>query len=456
VADPEGVSVAFGDGPHVVNPTWTRLDTMAGLRVQQWTVNRGRQSEFEQVGAGTATIRLVDTEGLLDPTNGASSLFPDVLPDKQAAIALYNPVLDEWETVFRGFVDDIDYTLAPTRGWLEITIGLIDGFGYLVDSELMPGHAGVATPPTGSEGNVVYAALHTPQDRLEAVADDVGWPAGLCDFFTGNVHLTQAVYAPGTDALAAMQDAADGEFCGVSVLYCSRQGILTFHGRQARFRPDVAEYGIRRQTCGDPSLTELDDTVCPIHELGFNLGKSNLINSVLAYPMHTAITGSTPTATATVITEEQIRDQLLEDSTSILAHGKKSLSFTDLLTLDGIATGNTALEETLLFATYYRDNYHDPLPRISRLVFKARMPSDPLAGPLWRMLTRADISDRLTITTAHPGGGGFDAADYYVEGVRYTCRPANETVPDVTLELDVSPAALFDTNPFDADPDPEP
>jgi hypothetical protein len=70
------------------------------------------------------------------------------------------------------------------------------------------------------------------------------------------------------------------------------------------------------------------------------------------------------------------------------------------------------------------------------------------------MLTLADISDRLTLTTAHPGGGGFTAEDYYVEGLRYECEPANDQVPNVQLELDVSPAALFDVNPFAADPDP--
>jgi len=453
MAEPLGVSLAFNDGPHVVNPTWTRLDTLDGCRVQEWSISRGRPSEFEPVGAGTATVRIVDREGLFDPTNGASPYFPNVLPDRQAAIALYDPVLEEWQTRFRGFVDDLSYQLDQTRQFMVLELELIDGFGYLVDSELMPGVAGVVPPPTGSDGNVVYAAMHTPQDRLEAVADDVHWPAGLCDFFTGNVWLTQAVYAPGTDALAAMQDAADGEFAGVAVLFCSRRGILTFHGRQARFRPDVAEYGIRRQIVGDPSLADSDPTVCPLHELSFSLGKEHLYNSVLAYPMHTAITGSTPTATATVITEQQIRDQLLEDATSILAHGKKSLSFTDLLTLEGIATGNTALEETLLVAGYYRDNYHQPLPRPSRMVFKSRRPDHPNAGPLWKMMCRSDISDLLTLTTAHPGGGGFDETDFYVEGFRQTCRPGGD-VDIVELELDVSPRALFDTNPFDADPDP--
>jgi hypothetical protein len=461
VADPHGVSIAFGDGPHVVTPTWTRIDTLAGCRVQSWSISRGRPSEFEQVSAGTATVKIIDSEGLFDPTNGGSTYFPNVTTDKQAAIALYNPVLAEWRTVFRGFVEQWNLTLSPTRSHLELDLELIDGLGYLVDSELMPGKDGVLPPPAGAEGNVVYAAMETPKDRIEGICGDVGWPLGLTDIFTGNVYLTQQTVAPGTDALSAMLAAADGEFPSVALLYCNREGALVFHGRNARFRPDVAEYGIRRQICGDPSLTSLDDSVCPISEMSFALGKSNLYNRVLAYPMHTAISGTTPTAVATVITEAEIRDQVIEDDTpgptnSLTVHGTKTLSFTDLLTLQGIATGNTALEETLLFATYYRDNMKQPLPRISRLVFKSRHPSDPLADPLWRMLTRADISDRLTITSAHPGGGGFTAEDYYVEGLRYECHPGAPDLAVVTLELDVSPAALFDTDPFPDDPDPGP
>jgi hypothetical protein len=156
-------------------------------------------------------------------------------------------------------------------------------------------------------------------------------------------------------------------------------------------------------------------------------------------------------------TAAEISGQLLEDATSITAHGNKGLTFTDLLTVEGIATGNTALEETLLMATYYRDNYKDALPRITKMVFKSREPFDRLADPLWKMMCRCEISDLLSVTTAHVGGGGFaDTGNqgYYVEGIRYTCRPASPRVHDVTLELDVSPQSLFTNNPFDSDPDP--
>src|SRR5262245_31065933 len=149
MAAPQGVSIAFGSGPLVVNPTWTRLDKIDGLHVQSWSISRGRPTEFEQVGAGTATVRIVDELGLLDPTNGFSTYFGDVLPDKQAAIALYDPVQEEWQTIFRGYIDEINYELDLTRSFLRVDLQLVDAFGWLTDAELMPGEDGVTPTPKG-------------------------------------------------------------------------------------------------------------------------------------------------------------------------------------------------------------------------------------------------------------------------------------------------------------------
>lgn len=456
MADPLGFSIAFNDGPLVVTPTWTRIDTLSGCRVQEWTISRGRRNEFDKTGAGTATVRIADLDGLFDPTNGFSTYFGKVLPDKQAALALFDPVQETWHTVFRGYIENVDYTIgsftfasgAVTHGVIFLEVQLVDAFAWLNDAELMPYPDAGDLPPAESAGRVFYEdTAGSVGDRIDAILADVSWPSGLSSIFTGNVRVTETVYEPGTSALSAIYDAADAEFPGVANIFVSKDGIVTFHGRQARFRPDVAEYGINRRTVGDPSVTDADATIVPIAELGFNLGKEALYNTVLAYPQDTAV-GIPPT-------ETEISGQLVEYSASITAHGPKGLTFTDLLTLEGTATGNTALQETKLFATYFADNYHDPLPRISRMVFKSRMPTHRLADPLWKMMCRCEISDLLTVQTAHIGGGGFND-DYYVEGIRYTCRPANDQIHEVTLEVDVSPQALFTNNPFDSDPDPTP
>ena len=69
MADPLGVSVGFDDPPMTVNPTWTRIDTLAGCRVTDWTIDRGRPNEFAKTGTGTAVVHIVDRHGLFDPTN---------------------------------------------------------------------------------------------------------------------------------------------------------------------------------------------------------------------------------------------------------------------------------------------------------------------------------------------------------------------------------------------------
>lgn len=436
-SDVQGFAIAFDDDTLEPNPAWTNIQALTGCRVQSLSWRRGRPDEFSKTGTGTASVRILDLEGLFDPTNLSSDYFGKILPDKQAAISLYDPVLEEWHTQFRGYIENWNYTLGITREWFELQIDLVDGFAILNDAELQPGSAG-DPPPSGSEGNVFYEdTAGSVSDRIDAILADIGWPSDLTEIFSGNVKVQETTYAPGTQALAALFDAADAEFPGVANLYMSKDGILTFHGRQARFRPNVAAYHIREQEVADPSVTVGDPTVCPVHELSFNLGKDFVFNSVLAYPQG--------------IDEADVDGQLVQDLTSIGIHGLKSLSFTDLLTLTGLATGNTAEDETLLFAEYYKENYPEALPRISRMVFKSRMPDHRLAGPLWKMLTRVEISDLLTVTTAHPGGGGFAGAKYYVEGITCTVEPLNPIIPMVTLELDVSPAGVYDSNPFEAD-----
>ncbi len=457
------VQIAFDDDPLEPLPTWTSLDSVDGIRVQGWTVSRGRPNELEKTSAGTATVTVADRAGYFDPTNGGSPVYPNVGPDLQAAIQLWDPVAEEWQFVFRGFVEDISYDVqtvtydagAADLGVVFATLNLVDAFAWLNDYELMPYPSNGDLPDADSAGRVFYEdTAGTAKDRIDAILDEIGWPPELSDVFSMNVRLCETRYEPGTSALSALFDCVDAEYPGVANLYVSRSGIITAHGRQARFRPNVAEYGIQRRDVGDPSATILDDDVVPISTFAFAHGKAFLYNSVLVLPQDT---GEDPTQ-VTPPTEAEIAGQLLEDTTSVTAHGKKGLTFTDLLTIEGVWTGNTALEECLLFATMYRDNYKDPLPRITRMTFRSRDPRDRLAAALWRMMCRCEISDLLSVTTSHVGGGGFaDTGNqgYYVEGIRYTCRPGNDRVHDVTLEVDVSPQALFTSNPFDADQDPE-
>jgi hypothetical protein len=251
--------------------------------------------------------------------------------------------------------------------------------------------------------------------------------------------------------LEAIWDAVDGEFPGVGNAWMSTAGVLTVHGRQARFRPDVAEYGIGRFTVADPSAW--GPGVVPVAELEWMLGDDNLYNACSATPQ--GIFTDDGSWRMLDPDKDDVAGQYIKDDASVASYGLRSITFDQLQTVEGIATSNTALVETKLFASYYVTNYANPAPRLSRLVFKSRRPSDPHAGALWSFLTSVEISDLLTLKTAHPGGGGFDT-DFYVEGLHYTARPGPPDVAVVELALDVSPRANYTENPFPADPDPPP
>jgi hypothetical protein len=456
------VSVAFDNAPMDVAPTWTRIDTLAGCRVRDWTVDRGRPDEFSKTGTGTAVVHIADRAGLFDPTNATSPYNGKIVPGKQAAVSLHNPVSDSWHVVFTGFVESWHYRLAPLRNYMDLELQLVDGFAILERAELIVGEDGALPLPAEiAKGNVAYGFTEgTGADRIHAVLGDVDWPDERRDVFSLNTRFGPKAYGPGTSALDAIWDAVDGEFPGVGNAWMSKNGTFTVHGRQARFRPDVAEYGIGHYTVGDPSAwsppADPSHSVVPVAELEWVLGEDNLYNACSATPQ--GIMDDDLTRWRMLDPEkDNVAGQYVKDDTSIAAYGLRSITFDQLQTVEGIATGNNALVETKLYASYYVTNYKTPAVRVSRLVFKSRRPTDPHGPALWSFLSSVEISDLLNIRTLHGGGGGFSTAtvdDFYVEGIHMTARPGSPDLPIVELSLDVSPRANFTENPFDSDPDP--
>src|SRR4029077_7005492 len=193
--------------------------------------------------------------------------------------------------------------------------------------------------------------------------------------------------------------------------------------------------------------------VVPVSELEWSNGEDNLYNAASATPQWIGTGATIRQLNPDPPDNDDVAGQYVKDDASIAAYGLRSITFDQLQTVEGRATGNNSMVETKLFATYYVSNYSTPAPRVSRLVFKARLPTDTLAAALWGFMCNVEISDLLTLQTAHPGGGGFDT-DFYVEGLHYTARPGTPDYPILELALDVSPRANYTTNPFDSDPNP--
>ena len=428
--------------------------------VQRFEIARGRTSELDKTGTGTAAVTTFDTDGIIDPTNPTSPHAGNLDPMKQARIKIVNPwkLLNENDdttyNLFRGYVETWgDFEVDQSGNWIEGNIGLVDALALFAELRMMPtvhGH----TPPAGQAdvyfegGPNGYSAgtfVHV-DERIVKILDDIGWPGTglsrdgvLRDVFSGNVRVLEQIYARADQAVTALDDAADAETPSVSNRFITKDGVFAFRGRFARFFPDNPGYGIGHWYLGGTPQAEADpENVVVISRLpGFRRSAQDVYNAALVLP-----SGAD---------DADVPGNLVEDSTSIAAFGYRSRHIPDLLTYQGhnddLST-TTAIEETKKFAQYEVGNRKDPKTRIGLIEIVALDPRHPLAQAQWAFLCGVELSDLISLETTHPGGGGFDE-DFFVEGIHYVCTPAPPPkYYDLVCTLDVSPRSLFDYNPF--------
>ncbi len=453
MADPQGISIAFGTATWAPTPTWTRLDN--GLtRVASYSIDRGRQYELDRTDGGRAQVQISDTSGILDPTNSAGSYYGQLEPLLQAAISRYNPVLHNWYTRFRGFISDYDYDYDPSQKVNRLTLSLVDIFEPLTAIEMFPGSFGDSGGAVGQVffDNNTVGPVGTIGGRLTQLMANATIPSDFYVFFSGNVQLFETTYSPGESMMSAMQEAADAEFPGVGNLFTDRLGRICFHGRLSKFTPGTiaatagtSQWDWNHWHAGDWSTVQAGTGgTAVISEFSYNRGLSKIINFAQATPLDVT---DAALASGTLI---------VRDLSSIGTFGFRTWYRENLLTEAGNldSTGSTAA--TKQFAQYYVDNYSQPQNRVTRLAFQSVSPTaSPAAGATWALLCRADIADQVDITMRGAAGTvpGFNAAPYYIEGIH---EQVNGRIPVsggsaydvVTMALDVSPVAYFDTNPF--------
>lgn len=403
--------------------------------VASYEIHRGRDSEMAKTGTGRATITMIDTNGSLDPASSGS-----YHPMTPVAIGLTNPVTGGSSTIFQGNVAKWRYKMYPTERYGIATVDCVDAIDIFEATKMSSSAVG-ATPAFGdvitadNEGNIVFYEDNQVNYRINEVLDQLGWPAGPREIFTGNVRLKETVYAPATNsALTAIQDAADAEFPGIANFYIQKNGTPTFHGRLARFNPTDPQYGITTWKVGDVAAANADSSYALIFDLDYDEDKDRIINSASAMPEG--------------IADSAIPGQLAEDAGSIASYGTRSWSAENLLTDHGWLTGYNALNETKAFANYHVDNYAQPKVRINRIRFQRIDKNSTYGAAEWALLCGIDISDRLQVKTTHHGGaGGFNNVFYFVEGLHYSVKPLNADMLDVTLDIDVTPATYYSFPP---------
>ncbi len=445
MAAPQGISIACDDDTLVETPTWTRIDT--SYNVQSWSIDRGRSYELDKTATGTATINIVDKTGAFDPTNTGGTFYHRVEPMKQAAIALQNPRTAAWTTLFRGFISSVAWVPYQNLQFANVRLELVDGMAVLGAMEMAPD--GTFGDSVTTDGNIVFDAQpHTDgvQRRIgdgityTGVLSQAGWPAGLRQIFTGNVHLQEYLAPPRASVLSVILDAADSEHPVASNVFINRDGEVTFHGRKARFDPDTTSSGtdwaFTRWPIGDnAAVLASPTTVVPMSPpLAVVRDNSNVYTAALALPED---------PTGVLLTSSGITGNYATALT-VGDYGLRTWSAENLGTGAVDTAGSTTeLQATKLFADYVIANYSTPQTRVGQVTVRPHHPSGISGSATWAMIGGVDISDIVEITTTHKGGGGFSGTEFYVEGVHYDCRPANGTYPDITLTLDLSPFSFY-------------
>lgn len=461
----EGINFAPDDPPlSETEPTWVRLDLPENSwRVTGFHLERGRGNEQDEVDTGTSTVTIIDRDGSFDPTchtspfwDGANEVTK-VDPMRPAAIALPNPCTGGYGTIFRGTIDELLGDIYQTSRLQTVTLECIDGLGLLLAHRLAPGVHG-DTAPAESGGDLYFqetSGIDQVRQRLNKCLDDVGWPTTRRHLASGNVQLQAIVYDRFEAMIRVVQEAAMAEFPGVGVIFDSKDGAISFHGRYMRFFPDHYQaaddasrgpnHRIVFWNLGSKDIALADPSVCLINGLSWRRSSQDIINACFALPKDVNLV--------------DVPGALIKDDDSVTAYGWRQVSFEDLLVLKGdvpSGTAPTAVQECKLYATYYVDNYAQPKTRVTKIIIRGRNPRHPCAPAIWAFLCGVELNDVIQLDTNHWNGDGGFHEQYFVEKLTYDASPLRGNYWDVTLEVEVSPATFYAINPFPAPPPPTP
>jgi hypothetical protein len=453
------VQLAFDEtSPLVWAPAWTNLDQHPNL-ISQFTIDRGRAYELDQTDGGRATIDVTDPTGLLDPTNPAGPYFGKIEAGVQVRLQAWDPERDVWEPRFRGWISDMDYEYDPSQQFAgRLQIEATDIFDWLGNQQMLPGKYG-NPPPADSEGQIYFQEANA-DERIIQTLGNAAVPTDFYVVFSLNVTVPPGTYSPGESPLEAIQDAVEADLPAVANAYPDRFGRLAVHGRQAKFDPAGVASGAtpgawdwHHWQAGD--LTRVQATpgaVAQLRRFRFQRGSSKVINQAMATPQWVLQTAGPPPVWRPP-TEAEIAAQTYEDFASQDKYGVRPWSAQNLQTDQSLVDGAGSLVETKRFAQFRVDNYAVARDRVAGVQFRSIRPGRVGSQITWKLLTQIDIADQIDLSVAPSAaaeGGGFLDEAYYVEGIHETVAPLNPDYDNITIELDLSPAAYYANNPWAA------
>jgi len=177
------------------------------------TTTRGRNAQSDTFQTGSLTLRIVDQNGDFNPQNPASPYYGLLTPLRKVQITATFEGTEH--PMFSGFITS--YTTTTPKMATDVvytTITAVDAFRLFQNSQI---------------SNVTLAeAGDLPGERVNAILDEIGWPASMREILYGDIVLQADPGTPRT-SLAAMQTVSTSEY---GALYIDARGSLVLLDRQ--------------------------------------------------------------------------------------------------------------------------------------------------------------------------------------------------------------------------------
>jgi len=179
--------------------------------VRSITIDNGRNIQSDKYQAGTAVIRVYDSDGSWNPQNTSSIYYPFLVPLRKIRVAATTATAQEF--LFSGYTTEYRYYYdqAENVGYVDI---------YAADAFRLLNLAQVTTVTDSGAGQATGT-------RIGKILNEVDFPSSMRTISTGN-SLCQA--DPGTlrTALSAIENA---EFSEQGAFYFDGSGTAIFKSR---------------------------------------------------------------------------------------------------------------------------------------------------------------------------------------------------------------------------------
>lgn len=179
--------------------------------VQQVSIRRGRDRQFDSYLSGTATVQLIDLNGDWNPNNTESPYFGELKAGRQLRVSAAYESVNAF--LFSGYITNYQWQFVPEFNANLVTLSASDGFRIL--------EQGTITTVAGS------ADGDTTGQRVTQILDEALWPASLRDVTADGV----IVQANPTDRRSPLKAAQQVEQTELGALFVDAAGVVVFRSR---------------------------------------------------------------------------------------------------------------------------------------------------------------------------------------------------------------------------------